>query len=211
MKKIGLRASPLALLLGLVACSEAPKSAETPAPKEPPKPKVAEPLTGRQAFQRIYPQARAWAPDCQPLQVKSIQLADVKPEKGKAGAWQISFVSPSLSKSKSWTYSVVEGPGNLHEGSFAGSDDSWSPSRAGAQPFLIPAIKFDSDQAFDAAAAKSEDYIKKNPDKPIIYVMELTNRFPDLTWRVIWGESVSTSDYSVFIDATSGKFLEKLH
>jgi len=209
----------IALLLGLTACSEAPKTAEAPkeAPKETPKeapkeaPKPAEPLTGRQAFQKIYPQARAWAADAQPLQLKSILLAEVKAEKGKAGAWQVIFVSPSMSRSKSWTYSVVEGPGNLHEGSFAGSEDPWSGPRAGAQPFPLMAIKFDSDQAYEAAAAKSDDYIKKNPNKPILYVMEQTNRFPDLTWRVIWGESISTSDYSVFVDATTGKYLQKMH
>jgi hypothetical protein len=197
----------IALFLGMAACSEAPKTAE--APKEPPQP--AEPLTGRQAFQKIYPQARAWAPDAQPFQVKSIQLADVKPEKGRAGAWQVIFVSPSRAKSKSWTYSVLEGPGNLHQGSFAGTEDDWTASRTGPQPFAIAGIKFDSDQAYDAAAAKSEDYIKKNPSKPIMYLLEMTNRFPDLTWRVIWGESVGTSDYSVFVDATTGKYLEKAH
>ena len=197
----------IGLLLGMAACSDAPKTAETP--KEPPKP--AEPLTGRQAFQRIYPQARAWASDAQPLQLRSIQLADVKPDKGKAGAWQVIFVSASRAKSKSWTYSVLEGPGNLHQGSFAGSEDDWSGSRTGPQPFVIAGIKFDSDQAYEAAAAKSEEYIKKNPAKPILYVLEMTNRFPDLTWRVIWGESISTSDYSVFVDATTGKYLEKLH
>ena len=37
------------------------------------------------------------------------------------------------------------------------------------------------------------------------------DRFPDPTWRVIWGESVSASDYSVFIDATTGMLLEKMH
>lgn len=207
MKTTGPSGLLIGMLLALAGCSEAPKTAETP--KEPPKP-IA-PLTGRQAFQQIYPQARAWASDAQPLQLKSIDLADVKPEKGKAGAWQAIFVSPSTSKSKSWTYSVLEGPGNLHQGSFAGTEEPWSGPRASAMPFLIPAIKFDSDQAYETAAAKSEDYIKKNPTKPLMYVLEQTNRFSDLTWRVIWGESISTSDYSVYVDATSGKFLEKMH
>ena len=38
-----------------------------------------------------------------------------------------------------------------------------------------------------------------NPSgKPVIFLMELTRRFPDVTWRVIWGGSVGTSDYSVY-------------
>ena len=32
-----------------------------------------------------------------------------------------------------------------------------------------------------------------------------------LTWRVIWGDSVSSSDYSVYVDATTGTYLEKAH
>jgi hypothetical protein len=41
--------------------------------------------------------------------------------------------------------------------------------------------------------------------------MEQTKRFPDVTWRVIWGESVGTSDYSVYVDATTGQYLERMH
>jgi hypothetical protein len=209
MKIRGPHAVLIGLLLSLAGCSDAPKTAEPP--KEAAKPKPAEPLTGRQAFQRMYPQARAWAADAQPFQLKSIDLADVKPQHGKAGAWQVIFVSATLSKSKSWTYSVLEGPGNLHEGSFAGSEEAWSGPRGQVQPFPVFAIKFDSDQAYETAAAKSEDYLKKNPNKPVIYLLEQTSRFPDLAWRVIWGESISTSDYSVFVDATTGKYLEKMH
>ena len=83
----------LPLILFLSACSDAPKTAEE---KQPPKP--PEVLTGRQAFQRMYPQARGWAPDAQPLQISSLNLAQVKADKGKAGAWQVIFVSPSLGK-----------------------------------------------------------------------------------------------------------------
>ncbi len=36
-------------------------------------------------------------------------------------------------------------------------------------------------------------------------------RLPDLTWRVIWGESAAASDYSVYVDATLGTYLEKAH
>jgi hypothetical protein len=194
----------LPLLLLLTACSDAPK---TETPKEPAKPPEA--LTGRQAFQRMYPQARNWALDASPLRVRSVRLSP-KPEKGKADAWEAVFVSPSLGKSKTFTYSNVEAEGNLHQGVFAGLDESYSPQGASA-PFSIAAIKFDSDQAFDIAAERSAEYMKKHPDKPITYLMELTRRFPDVTWRVIWGDSVSSSDYSVFVDASTGKFLEIAH
>lgn len=198
----------LPALLVLAACSEAPKT-ET-AKKEPAKP--PEPLTGRQAFQMMYPQARLWAPDAQPLRVRNLQVTGVQAEKGKAGAWEAMFVSPSKGKSRVFTYSVVEAEGNLHQGVFGGIDDDYSvTAQHSSQPFLIVALKTDSDQAYDAAAKVSADYIKKNPDKPVSFLLELTKRYPDVTWRVIWGDSISTSDYSVFVDASTGKVVAEAH
>jgi hypothetical protein len=198
----------LPVFLLLAACSEPPK---TETAKEPAKPPEA--LTGRQAFQRMYPQARLWAPDAQPLRVRNLSLTEVKAEKGKAGAWEATFVSVSKRKSRIFTYSAVEAEGNLHQGVFGGLEDSYSGSGGSAsQPFEIVALKTDSDQSFDAAVAMSADYIKKNPDKPVSFLLELNpKRHPDPTWRVYWGESISTSDYSVFVDATTGKVVERSH
>ncbi len=192
------------LVLVLSGCSDAPKTAaEKPAPKPP------EVLTGRQAFQRIYPQARGWAPDAQPLQIVSLNLAQVKADPGKAGAWQVIFVSPSRGKVKTYTYSAVE-DGSLHEGVFGGTQEDYT-ARGDSSPFLMAAIKVDSDEAYKTAAEKSADYMKKNPDKPVIFLMELSKRFPDVTWRVVWGGSVGTSDYSVYVDGSTGQYLEKMH
>jgi hypothetical protein len=195
----------LPLTLFLSACSDAPKTAEQKTPPKPP-----EVLTGRQAFQRMYPQARGWAPDAQPLQIQSIRLAQVKADPGKSGAWQVVFVSTARGKAKTYTYSAVEADGNLHEGVFGGLEEDYS-GRGDSSPFLIAAIKVDSDEAYKTAAEKSEAYLKKNPDKPVTFLMEQTRRFPDVTWRVIWGDSVSTSDYSVFIDGSTGKLLQVMH
>ena len=194
----------LPALLILAACSDAPKTEKAKEAEKPP-----EPLTGRQAFQRIYPQARGWAVDATPLMLRSVRLS-AKPEKGKADAWEVTFVSPSLGKSKTYTYSISEEDGNLHQGVFGGLEDSWS-GRGETLPFSIVAIKIDSDQAYDVAAEKSADYIKKNPGKPISFILEQNRKFPDLTWRVLWGESVSSSNYSVFVDASTGKYLEKAY
>lgn len=198
-------AGALMLIVLAVGCTEAPKNEAKQQAKRPPRP-----VTGRQAFQMIYPQARRWAADAQPLELRSINLAQVKSEKGKAGAWQAIFVSPSMGKSRSYTYSAVEAEGNLHEGVFGGIEEGYS-ANGSSTPFEISALRIDSDEAYDTAAKKSQDYIEKNPDKPVTYILEQTKRFPDVAWRVIWGQSVSTSDYSVFVDATTGAFLAISH
>jgi len=207
MSTLGRARLVLPLVVLLSACSDAPKTTETS--KAPEKPPV--PLTGRQAFQMMYPQARGWAADAQPLELRSINLSQIKPEKGKAGGWQAIFVSASLGKSRAYTYSAVEAEGNLHQGVYAGIAEDYAMGRGATSPFLPAALKIDTDQAYDTAAEKSKDYIKKNPDKTISYLLELNKKFPDPSWRVIWGASVSASDYSVFVDATTGMLLEVMH
>jgi|SRR5579871_451920 len=195
---------PILAAVFLCSCSDAPKS-ETKAPEKPP-----EPITGRHAFQMMYPQARGWAADAQPLQLRSINLGQVKSDKGKAGAWEATFISPSKAQSKTYTYSAVEADGNLHEGVFGNTAEEYRGGGA-SFPFLLAAIKTDSDQAYDTAAEKSADYIAKHPNMPVVFVLEQTRRYPDLTWRVVWGDSVGSSDYSVFVDASTGKLLAISH
>ena len=197
--------TPLVLSL-LIACSEPPKPAEEKK-KEPAKP--AEPVTGRQALQYTYSAARVWNSDAQILRLNSIALSQVKPEPGKSGAWQATFVSPGRRLSRSWTYSVVEAEGNLHKGVFAGLEEGY-PTSGQAKPFQFLAVKFDSDEAYKTALKKGAEYAKKNPEMPISFLLELTSRFPDPAWRVIWGDSVGRSNYSIFVDATSGEYLQTM-
>lgn len=185
----------------LVSCSDTTVKEPAKAPEQP------EPITGRHAFQQIYPLVRGWAVDAEPVVLQSINLQQVKASAGKSGAWEVVFYSATLGKAKMFTWSAIEAGGNLHQGVFAGQEESLGSRK----PFLIAAIQKDSDQAYQAAVEKSADYVKKNPHKPMIYILEMTNRFPQLVWRVVWGESVGTSDYSVFVDAATGQFLERVH
>lgn len=206
MKKLLSILFPITLMLMIAACSETPKKTEQE--KEPEKP--AEPVTARTAFQQIFATARAWAPDVQILQMTSVRLPNVKEEPGKAAAWQAVMVSPSRSRAKMFTYSVTEGPGNLHKGVFGSADDAYT-QRGQAKPFPVAALKVDSDQALEVAMKKATDYVKKNPDKPINYLLELTNVSPNPTWRVIWGDSIGTSNFSVYVDASTGEYLKTMH
>jgi hypothetical protein len=190
-----------ACCLLFASCSDTTLKEPAKAPEQP------EAITGRHAFQQIYPLVRGWAVDAEPVVLQSINLPQVKASAGKSGAWQVIFYSPTTGKAKMFTWSAVEAEGNLHQGVFAGQEESLGSRK----PFLIAAIQKDSDQAYQAALEKSADYVKKNPDKPITYILEMTDHFSQLVWRVVWGESMGTSDYSVFVDAATGQFLERVH
>ncbi len=202
MKRTHIAISCLSLALFLGACSE--DKPATQAPKEPEKP--AEAVSAQSAFQKMYVMARAWAPDAQPIRMASIDLKQPKSEAGKAGAWECTFVTDRRNRSRRYTFAVVAVPeSNLQKGVFASSEDTWS-SGGQAKPFPIQSFKTDSVKAYEVAAAKSADYMKKHPDMPVKFLLEWTKRFPGPVWRVIWGESIALSSYSVFVDASTGDF-----
>jgi hypothetical protein len=198
-----------ALFAMLTACSDTPTTTTT-AKKEPEK---LEPVGGQTAIFKMYQMARSWAPDAQVLKMQSMHLTEAKDgAPGLAPAWQAVFVSAAKSQSRSYTYSIVEGEGNLHKGAFAGPEEGWS-GKSGL-PFLMAAIKVDTDAAYKKAmetpTSHAADYDKKNPGKPITIVLEKTAKHPDPAWRILWGESVGTSNFSVLIDASTGEYLETL-
>ena len=186
---------------------------DTPAPTAKKEAEKVEPVTGQTALYRMYQSARTWAPDAEVLECNSLHIAEVPDpprESGAAGAWQATFVSPSKNQSRAYTYSVVEASGNLHKGAFAGGTEGYSQHGV-TSPFPIAAVKTDTDAAFKEAMTKAADYDKKNPNMKILFVLEKGNKHPDAAWRVVWGDSVQTSSFSVLVDASTGKYLETVH
>jgi hypothetical protein len=194
-----------ACLLLLTSCST-----EAPQQTKKAEAKPAEPVSGLRALYQMYTAARGWSADIQPLRMNSILLGEVKAVPGRAAAWEVTFVSERLGKARNYTYSVIEAQGNLHKGVFAGLDQSWSGSSGKAKPFLMAAAKIDTDAAYETAAKKAVDYEKKNPGKPISFILEKNGKFSDPSWRVVWGESVGTSNFSIFVDASTGQYLETM-
>jgi hypothetical protein len=187
----------------LTACSETPVATEKKAPPPPP-----EAISGRQAFQMTYPQARTWAVDCQPMRIRNLNLPNPKSENGKAGAWEILWVSQARARQRIYTWSAVEAEGNLHKGVFAGLEESWRGPTGQEKPFLVQALRIDTPEALETALSKLADYKKKPEERPQVnFMLEFTPRYPDPAWRVFWGESVSAAEWNVFIDATTGAYL----
>jgi hypothetical protein len=195
----------LLLILPLLAIS-----CSSPAPqktKEEKKP--AEPVAARKAFQQAYLSARTWAQDLQVLRMRNLIIEGVPVTPGKSLVWEVTFVSPGKSRARRYIYSLVE-QGNIHEGVLGGPEEAWSGRDGQATAFLIAAFRTDSVDAWETAAAKSKEYMQKYPDLPISFLLEKTPRHPDPTWRVIWGTSVASSGYSIYVDATTGEFLERM-
>ena len=200
----------IALLAILTACSDTP--APTTAKTAPEK---VEPITGQSAVFKMYGMARSWTSDAQVLRMQSMRLTDVKEgAPGTAPAWQATFVSAAKLQSRGYTFSIVEGEGNLHKGAFAGPEESWRGPRGTDSSFLMAAIKIDTDAAYKTAMetprSHAAEYDKQNPGKPISIILERTTNHPNPAWRIFWGESAGTSNFSVLIDASTGEYLETL-
>jgi len=190
----------IAPALLLPSCSSAP-----PGKTEPEKP--VEPVTGLHALYQMYTSARAWAQDLQILRYSSIDISEVQRQPGKAAAWQVVFVSPALSKMRTWTFSVYEASATLHQGIFSDAAANWS---GGGKPFTIQAAKIDTDAVWQTALQHAADYNAQNPKITISYTLEL-DRGADPMWRVIWGRSAGNSSFSVLVDASTGEFVQILH
>ncbi len=199
-----LLAMAAASLLFAPGCSEAPQKEEKKNTAPP------EPVKGRFALYQMFNAGRGWAPDIQVLRLRSLDLPEVKAERSKAAAWEAYFVSAALGRGRMYTYSVIEAEGNLHKGIFAGLEENWSGPRGPVTPFLIAALKTDSDEVYQTALKKGADYDKKYPGKPISFLLEKNDRFPNPAWRVIWGENVASSNYSIFVDASTGAYLQTM-
>jgi hypothetical protein len=187
----------------LAGCSDEPKPAEKKAPEAP-----AAPITGRQAFQYVYGSARLWAPDAQPLTVRSINVAGVNHEDGKAGAWEAVFVSQASAMARTYTWSAVEAEG-LHQGVFPGPRQTWNPGGA-EKPFTAGEIRTDTPQALETAVKASAEYLEKPGLRPPVnFLLDVSGRFPSPTWKVMWGKTVSSAEYAATVDAGTGKLLAK--
>ena len=196
------RFAPLAALLILASCSSSPGPETKKKPVEPPKP-----VSGLSAIFKMYQVARTWAPDAMPYKMQSVNLESVKSEDGKAGAWTATFVSESRRKQRSYSFSAIEGEG-FHKDVFAQQEESFMGATPQARPFRIEALRADTTKAYEVAVKKSVEYMKKNPGMTTFITLDYGDRFPNPAWRVLWGQSVSTSGYSIFVDTVTGEFLQ---
>jgi hypothetical protein len=179
MKKpfVAILAAGLTLMAG---CSSEPTNST---PAEKPQPKPPEQITGSAAFYKCYISARGWAADAQPYRVQSEPTTDSKGRDGKAAEWRASFASPSLHTTRPYTWAL--------------GDVSHS----------VQFLKTDTDKAFALAQEHGgEKLLQKEPDTPVLYVLEWDRQTNELLWHVIYGPDRDTAKLRIAINASTGLF-----
>lgn len=195
--------SALALLL-LGGCATVSDRDGTKEPSKRPAP-----VGGQMAAFRMYGMARQWAQDVLLLKMENFDIPEVKGKGGTSGAWRAVFVSPRLGKQREFSFAVTESREiNLRSGVFAQQPADYVASPQ-LKPFLIAALKIDSIKAYALAVDESAEYVKQHPDSPVQFELSFTSQTPNAAWRVVWGPSVSRSNYSIYIDASTGLFMRR--
>jgi hypothetical protein len=200
MKKLLVTALTLLFMAG---CTSQPT-----APAQPEKPKEAEMLTGRVAFQKMYIAARGWATDAQPFRIQSDITADSRGKDGKSDLWRAWVASPSRRSTKPFVWSGTDLPDTPARGVNPGAEDSYSPTNTSTQIFDIAFLKVDSDKAFDVAQQHGGDKVfEKDPQTPVFYLVDWSHATNELIWHVIYGTSRDDAKLRVDVNATTGDFM----
>lgn len=177
----------------MAGCSSAPT---TPATAEKPQPKAPETMTGSGAFFKCYISARGWAPDAQPFRVES---AESKGKDGKAGEWRSGFASVAQHATRSYTWSNGDVSHSV--------EDTYSPTNSSTLIFNVQFLKVDTDKAFAVAQQHGGDkLLEKNPDTPVLYVLDWNRQTNELLWHVIYGTDRETAKLRVAVNASTGDF-----
>lgn len=179
-----------------------------PTQEEKPKPKPPEFVTGRIAFQKLYVAAHGWARDAQPYRLESLTTGDSKGKGGKSAMWRAFFASAVQRGAKPYMWSGEDMPDGSGRGISPGPEDSYNPSNSSTQVFDLAFLKVDSDKALELAQKHGGDKIlEKEPDTPIVYLLDWSHATSELIWHVIYGTSRNDSKLTVDVNATSGDFI----
>jgi hypothetical protein len=204
MPKLLMAGLTLAIVTMIIGCS----SGSQPAQTEKPQPKPPEFVTGRTAFQKLYLAAHGWARDAQPYRLESSVTADSKGRDGKSGLWRAFFASAVQKGVKPYVWSGEDIPDGPSRGISPGTEDTYNPSNSSTQVFDLAFLKVDSDKALEVAQKHGGDKIlEKNPDLPVLYVLDWSRPTNELIWHVIYGNSRDDAKLTVDVNASSGEFL----
>jgi hypothetical protein len=187
-------------LFAASSCNAPPKAAKAPP--------VPEYLSGREAFQKLYVAAHSVAGDVQPYRMESRYTKGSPILQGKSGLWHVDFASPSRKLSKTFTWSGLVGDDTPERGVSHGLDDPYNSGNTATHLFEAQILKIDTDEALKVAQQHGgEKLTQSDPNQPIFFVLDYDPGKSELMWHVIYGTGQYDAKLTVFVDASSGRFL----
>ena len=192
----------LAILFGCSTITETPavKTSSTPPSKGPTL------YTAKGCFSSMLNLAQRWSPDAMPFHMESEVNADATGQEGKATVWRAFFASRSRGTMKTVSCSGSR----LATSPALGFSDTPEIAYAANVPAAIfePAsFQTDSDKAFAVTLEHGGvPLIKKDPQQPILYLLDWDARRKQLLWVVVYGKSATDRQGIGVVDATTGAF-----
>jgi hypothetical protein len=188
-----------AAALGIWGCDETPQ--------KPVQPKTNQFETGRVALQKMIPAARLWTPDAAPVSLSSTVTSETNGRDGKSALWRATFASRERRKSEPFQWS---GLASAERKVDHGIEDTYSPSNRSMQTWDLNFLKVDTDKALDVAQQHGgKALLDKDPQQPIIYLLDFDSGAGQLRWHVIFGDAEARAKLTVLVDASTGQFLRK--
>ncbi len=201
-----------AILLFTIGCTSTPnKQAGNEAPKlvNASTTEKKEPVlyTAKSCFTRMSDMAQRWTPDALPFHMESSITTEANGQGGTSSVWRALFASPSRGTFKTFTCSGSRLPDQPALGITSTVESASSPVVASLQ-FDRSYLQTDTDKAFAVAQEHGGATLtKKNPQQPVLYILERNAKEKALYWYVVYGNSQSESKGTGVINATTGAYI----
>jgi hypothetical protein len=188
-----------ATALGILGCDD---NSQKSAP-----PKTNQFTTGRVGLQKMIPAAHLWTPDAAPVSLSSSVTTETNGRDGKSALWRATFASRERRKSEPFMWSGLASAAQKVD---HGIEDTYSPSNRSMQTWDLNFLKVDTDKALDVAQQHGgKALLEKDPQQPVIYLLDFDSGASQLRWHVIFGDTESNAKLTVLVDASTGQFLRK--
>ena len=140
--------------------------------------------------------------------MESQTTADSKGQDGKSAVWQASFASALGHHVKPFIWSGTDAQDAPERGVSPGSEDSYNPGNTSTQVFDIAFLKVDSDDALKVAQEHGgAKLLEKEPDTPVLYVLDWDTPTAQLIWHVYYGSVRGDTKLKVDVNASTGTFI----
>jgi len=189
----------------LTGCSSQPpaKTVESKPAAEAKKQPVL--YTAQECLKRVEGQARLWATDARPIHIESDLSSESLGHEGKSAVWRFMFVSAQRGAMGAFMCSGSLDATAPAYGLSQGMDIALPREGNAFDSFLL---KVDSDKAFQVAQGHGgEALLKKTPEQPVTYIVEMGRGQTVPQWFVIYGKNLKDNKGLGVINATTGAWV----